>query len=197
MRQTGGHGQFGDVELEVEPLESGTGFEFVNKLVGGAIPKEYVPAVEAGVRDALLGGVLAGYPILGLRATLVDGSYHPVDSSEIAFKIAGSMALRMAVEKASPVLLEPVMDVEVLVPEDMVGDVIGDLTARRGRIEGMESREATQIVRGQVPLATMFGYATDLRSKTQGRGSYTMQFSRYEEVPKAVGDAILVKTRGY
>ena len=196
VRQTGGRGQYGDVEIEVEPLEPAKGFQFENKIVGGAVPKEYIPAVEAGIREALENGVLAGYPVLGVRAALVDGSYHPVDSSEVAFKIAGSMALRQALEKAKPVLLEPVMKVEIVVPEDYVGDVIGDFTARRGRIEGLDARDGTQVVRGHVPLATMFGYATDLRSRTQGRGSFSMEFSHYEEVPKQVGDELLARARG-
>ncbi|MCL5109771.1 MAG: elongation factor G [Chloroflexi bacterium] len=196
IRQTGGRGQYGDVELEVEPQEPSKGFEFVNKLVGGSVPKEYIPAIESGVKEALENGVLAGYPVLGVKATLVDGSYHPVDSSEIAFRIAGSMAVRSAVEKARPVLLEPVMKIEISVPEEYVGDVIGDLTARRGRIDGLETREGIQIVRGHVPLATMFGYATDLRSRTQGRGSYSMEFAHYEEVPKQAAEELLAKARG-
>ena len=196
IRQTGGRGQYGDVEIEVEPLEPSLGFQFVNALVGGAVPKEYVPAVQAGIKEALEGGVLAGYPVLGVKAALVDGSYHPVDSSEVAFKIAGSMAIRSAVEKAKPVLLEPIMKIEITVPEEHVGDVIGDLTARRGRIEGLDAREGLQIVRGHVPLATMFGYATDLRSRTQGRGSYSIEFSHYEEVPQQVASELLAKVRG-
>ena len=196
IRQTGGRGQYGDVVIKIEPQEPAKGFEFVNKVVGGNVPKEYIPAVEAGIREALESGVLAGYPILGVRATLLDGSYHPVDSSEIAFKIAGSMALRNAVEKAKPVLLEPVMKVEIVVAEEYVGDVIGDFTSRRGRIEGLDAREGVQVIRGYVPLATMFGYATELRSRTQGRGSYSMEFSHYEEVPKQVAEELLAKARG-
>ncbi|MHB1414370.1 MAG: elongation factor G [Chloroflexota bacterium] len=196
IRQTGGRGQYGDVEIEIEPLEPSLGFQFVNALVGGSVPKEYVPAVQAGIKETLEGGVLAGYPVLGVKVSLVDGSYHPVDSSEIAFKIAGSMAVRSAVEKAKPVLLEPIMKIEITVPEEHVGDVIGDLTARRGRIEGLDAREGLQIVRGHVPLATMFGYATDLRSRTQGRGSYSIEFSHYEEVPQQVATELLAKVRG-
>ncbi|MHB9092001.1 MAG: elongation factor G, partial [Chloroflexota bacterium] len=193
---TGGHGQYGDVEIDIEPLEPSKGFEFVNKLVGGRVPKEYVPAVEAGIREALENGVLAGFPMLGVRAMLTDGSFHPVDSSEIAFKIAGSMALRQAAEKAKPVLLEPIMKAEIVVPEEYVGDIIGDFTARRGRIEGMESREGIQVIHGHVPLATMFGYATDLRSRTQGRGVYSIEFEQYEEVPKQAAAELLAKARG-
>ncbi|MCY0881797.1 MAG: elongation factor G, partial [Firmicutes bacterium] len=192
IRQTGGRGQYGDAWLRVEPLEAGTGFEFVNKVVGGAIPKEYIPAVEQGVREALGSGVLAGYPVIDLRATLFDGSYHEVDSSEMAFKIAGSMAFKAACQKASPVLLEPIMSVEVIVADEYMGDVIGDLNARRGRIEGMEPRAGgVQAIRGFVPLAEMFGYATDLRSRTQGRGNYTMQFSHYDEAPRHVTEEII------
>ncbi|MBT9258959.1 MAG: elongation factor G [Clostridiales bacterium] len=183
IRQTGGHGQYGHCWLEVEPLEQGKGFEFVNKIVGGVIPKQFIPAVEAGVREAMESGVVAGYPVIDVRVTLYDGSYHEVDSSEMAFKIAGSMAFKAAVQKADPVILEPYMKVEVVVPEEYMGDVIGDLNARRGRIEGMEHRQGSAVIRAVVPLAEMFGYATDLRSKTQGRGTYTMQPSHYEEVP--------------
>jgi elongation factor G len=190
IRQTGGRGQYGHVWLELEPLPRGTGFQFENKIVGGVVPREYVPAVEAGVREAMEGGVVAGYPLVDLKVTLVDGSYHEVDSSEMAFKIAGSMALKSGAQKARPVLLEPVMKVEVVVPEEYMGDVIGDLNARRGHIEGMEARGNAQVVRGFVPLAEMFGYATDLRSRTQGRGTYTMQFSHYQEVPKTIAEAV-------
>ena len=196
IRQTGGRGQYGDVEIAIEPQEPAKGFEFVNKTTGGSVPREYIPAVEAGIKEALENGVLAGYPVLGVRAMLLDGSFHPVDSSEIAFKIAGSMALRSAVEKAKPVLLEPMMKIEVVVAEDYVGDVIGDFTARRGRIEGLEVRDGVQVILGHVPLATMFGYATDLRSRTQGRGSYSMEFSHYEETPKQVAEGLLAKARG-
>ena len=196
IRQTGGRGQYGHVKLRVEPLEDVSAYEFVNAIVGGVVPKEYIPAVEKGVEEALEGGVLAGYPMSGLRVTLFDGSYHEVDSSEIAFKIAASMGLRQAAEKAKPVLLEPVMNVEVVVPEEYMGDVIGDLNARRGRIEGMELRGTSQIIRSMVPLAEMFGYATDMRSLTQGRGSFTMHFGRYEEVPAPVAETIINRVQG-
>ncbi|MGB9977452.1 elongation factor G [Thermovenabulum sp.] len=193
IRQTGGRGQYGHVWLEIEPLEPGKGYEFVNKIVGGVIPKEYIPAVDAGVREALENGVLAGYPVVDVRVTLFDGSYHEVDSSEMAFKIAASLAFKEAMRKADPVLLEPIMKVEVVVPEEFMGDVIGDINSRRGHLEGMEPRGGAQVIRGYVPLAEMFGYATDLRSKTQGRGTYTMQFSHYAEVPKNIADAIINK----
>lgn len=193
IRQTGGRGQYGHVWLEIEPLEPGKGYEFVNKIVGGVIPKEYIPAVDAGVREALENGVLAGYPVVDVRVTLFDGSYHEVDSSEMAFKIAASLAFKEAMKKADPVLLEPIMKVEVVVPEEFMGDVIGDINSRRGHIEGMEPRSGAQVIRGYVPLAEMFGYATDLRSKTQGRGTYTMQFSHYAEVPKNIAEAIINK----
>ncbi|MGE5591942.1 MAG: elongation factor G [Bacillota bacterium] len=196
VRQSGGRGQYGHCWLELEPLPPGSGFEFVNKIVGGVVPREYIPAIEAGVREAMQTGVLAGYPTLDLRATVFDGSYHEVDSSEMAFKIAGSMAFKNGAAKANPVLLEPVMKVEVTVPEEYMGDVIGDMNSRRGRIEGMEARAGAQVVRGFVPLAEMFGYATDLRSRTQGRGVYTMQFDHYEEVPKNVAEAIIAKAQG-
>ncbi|ADL06907.1 elongation factor G [Thermosediminibacter oceani] len=193
IRQTGGRGQYGHVWLEIEPLEPGKGYEFVNKIVGGVIPKEYIPAVDAGVREALQNGVLAGYPVVDVKVTLFDGSYHEVDSSEMAFKIAASMAFKEAMKKAEPVLLEPIMKVEVTVPEEYMGDVIGDLNSRRGHIEGIEPRSGAQVVRGYVPLAEMFGYATDLRSKTQGRGTYVMQFSHYAEVPKNIAESIINK----
>ncbi len=186
IRQTGGHGQYGHVLIEVEPMEAGSGFEFVNKIVGGVIPREYIPAVENGVREAMGSGILGGYPIVDVKATLYDGSYHEVDSSEMAFKIAGSMAFKEAVKKADPRLLEPVMKVEVTIPEEYIGDVMGDINSRRGRIEGTKMRPGVQIIDAYVPLAEMFGYATDLRSKTQGRGNYVMQLSHYEEVPKNV-----------
>ncbi|KXG75254.1 Elongation factor G [Fervidicola ferrireducens] len=193
IRQTGGRGQYGHVWLEIEPLEPGKGYEFVNKIVGGVIPKEYIPAVDAGVREAMQNGVLAGYPVVDVKVTLFDGSYHEVDSSEMAFKIAGSVAFKEAMKKADPVLLEPIMKVEVVVPEEYMGDVIGDLNSRRGHIEGVEMRGNVQVIRGYVPLAEMFGYATDLRSKTQGRGTYTMQFSHYAEVPKNIAETIINK----
>ena len=191
VRQSGGRGQYGHCVVKFEPLERGKGYEFVNKVVGGAVPKEYVPAIDDGIREAMTGGVLAGFPLVDVRATLHDGSYHDVDSSEMAFKIAGSLALKNAATKASPTLLEPVMAVEVVVPEDYMGDVIGDLNARRGRIEGMERRSGSQVVRASVPLAEMFGYVTNLRSRTQGRGTYSMVFSHYEAVPRHVGEAIV------
>lgn len=196
VRQSGGRGQYGHVWVEFEPGEPGAGFEFVNKIVGGAVPKEYIAPVEAGIREAMQNGVLAGYPLVDIRATIYDGSYHDVDSSEMAFKIAGSMALKNGSAKANPALLEPLMKVEVVVPEEYMGDVIGDINARRGKIEGLEARAGAQVIRGFVPLAEMFGYATVLRSKTQGRGTYTMQFSHYEEVPRSVGEEIIAKAQG-
>ncbi|NHM28560.1 elongation factor G [Desulfofundulus sp. TPOSR] len=196
IRQTGGRGQYGHVVLEIEPLERGAGYEFVSKIVGGVVPKEYIPAIDAGVKEAMENGVLAGYPVVDVRVTLVDGSYHEVDSSEMAFKIAGSIAFKNGAQKAKPVLLEPVMKVEVVVMEEYMGDVIGDLNARRGRIEEMERRGNAQVIHAYVPLAEMFGYATDLRSRTQGRGTYTMQFSHYEEVPPSMAEAIIARRRG-
>ncbi|MCH7977861.1 MAG: elongation factor G [Acidobacteria bacterium] len=196
VRQTGGHGQYGHVKLEIEPTEPGAGFEFVNKIVGGRVPREYIKPVEAGIREAMEGGVLAGYPMVDIRATLVDGSYHEVDSSELAFKIAGSMGFKAAVRRAKPVLMEPVMSVEVVVPEEYMGDVIGDLNSRRGKIEAMEARSGTQIIRSRVPLAEMFGYATEMRSRTQGRATYTMHFARYEEIPRTVSEEIVARVQG-
>jgi elongation factor G len=196
VKQTGGRGQYGHVKLAVEPSDSGVGFEFVSKIVGGSIPREYIKPVEQGVREAMTSGVLAGYEMRDIRVTLLDGSYHEVDSSEIAFKIAGSFAFREACKKAGPMLLEPMMQVEVVLPEEYMGDVIGDLNSRRGHIEGMETRQGTQIVRAIVPLATMFGYATDLRSMTQGRATYTMHFGEYHEVPRQIGDEIIAKAQG-
>ena len=196
IKQSGGRGQYGHIWLELEPLEPGKGFEFVNKIVGGAVPKEYVSAVEKGVKEAMENGVMAGYPLVDLKATAFDGSYHDVDSSEMAFKIAGSMALKEGTMKASPVLLEPIMAVEAVTPDDFMGDVIGDLNSRRGRIMGMTSRAGAQVVEAQVPLAQMFGYATDLRSMTQGRATYTMQFIHYEQVPKNVAEEIIAKVKG-
>lgn len=195
IRQTGGRGQYGHVLLEIEPLGKGKGFEFVNKIVGGVIPKEYIPAVEKGIVEAMESGVVAGYPVVDVRATLYDGSYHEVDSSEMAFKIAGSMAFKEAAKKALPVLLEPIMAVEVVTPEEYMGDVIGDLNSRRGKVQSMEKRGNAQVIKALVPLAEMFGYATDLRSKTQGRATYTMQFSHYEEVPKNIAESIVEKVR--
>jgi elongation factor G len=196
VRQTGGRGQYGDVYLEVEPNETGKGFEFENKIVGGSIPREYIPAVEKGIREALDTGVLAGYPIVDIKARLTDGSYHDVDSSEMAFKIAASMGFKEACRKAKPVLLEPVMDVEVVTPEEYMGAIVGDLNSRRGRIVSMEARGSSQVIRATVPLGQMFGYATEMRSMTQGRATYTMQFSRYEEVPPAIAEEIMAKVAG-
>jgi elongation factor G len=196
VRQTGGRGQYGHVVISLEPTGPGGGYEFIDKITGGVIPKEYIPAVDAGIQEALTNGVLAGYPMVDVRVTLTFGSYHDVDSSEMAFKIAGSMAVKEAARKASPVLLEPVMAVEVVTPEEYMGDVIGDLSSRRGKVEGMEQRGATQVVRALVPLADMFGYATDLRSRTQGRATYTMQFSAYHEVPDSIAREIIARARG-
>jgi elongation factor G len=196
VRQTGGRGQYGDVWIKLEPQATGGGFEFVDAVKGGSIPREYIPAVEKGIREALDNGVLAGYPVVDVKVTLFDGSYHDVDSSEIAFKIAGSMAFKQAARKASPVLLEPIMSVEVVVPEDFMGDVIGDLSSRRGKVLGMDTRPAAQAIDARVPLAQMFGYATDVRSMTQGRATYTMQFSHYEPVPSAVAEGIIAKFDG-
>ncbi|MCE5308446.1 MAG: elongation factor G [Acidobacteriales bacterium] len=196
VRQTGGRGQYGDVKIRVEPLPLGSGYEFVDDTYGGSVPKDYIPAVERGIGEALEGGILAGYPMSDIKVTLYDGSYHEVDSSEIAFKIAGSMAIKKAAGKAKPVLLEPVMSTEVVVPEEYMGDVIGDLNSRRGRVEGVELRGTTQIVKAMVPLAQMFGYATELRSRTQGRGSFTMHFGRYEEVPASISEEIMNRVQG-
>jgi elongation factor G len=196
VRQTGGRGQYGHVEVRFEPLDHGEGFEFEDRTVGGVVPKEFVKPVEQGIEEALESGVLAGYPIIDVKATLLDGSYHDVDSSEMAFKIAGSLAVREGIPRARPVLLEPVMEVEVVVPEEYMGDVIGDINARRGRVEGIETRANAQVMHTFVPLAEMFGYATDLRSKTQGRGTYTMQFSHYEEVPEKVAEDIVDRIQG-
>jgi elongation factor G len=196
IRQSGGKGQYGHVVIELEPGEPGSGFEFVSKIVGGVVPKEYIPAAEQGMKEACESGIVAGYPVIDLRATLVDGSYHEVDSSEMAFKIAGSMAIKEAVMKASPALLEPMMKVEVEVPEDFLGDVMGDLNSRRGQIEGMGSTDGIAKVAAKVPLAEMFGYATDIRSKTQGRGIFSMEFSHYEEVPRNVAETIIAKSKG-
>ncbi|MEW6492260.1 MAG: elongation factor G [Cyanobacteriota bacterium] len=196
IRQSGGKGQYGHVVIQLEPGDAGSGFEFVSKIVGGSIPKEYVSPAEQGMKEACESGILAGYPLIDVKATLVDGSYHEVDSSEMAFKIAGSMAIREAVLKASPVLLEPMMKVEVEVPENFLGDVMGDLNSRRGQIEGMGSETGTAKVTAKVPLAEMFGYATDIRSKTQGRGIFSMEFSHYEEVPRNVAEAIIAKSKG-
>ena len=196
VRQSGGRGQFGDVEITIRPLAPGGGFQFVNKIVGGVIPKEYIPAVENGVREAMENGVLAGYPLLDIEVTLFDGSFHQVDSSEVAFKIAGSMAFREAAKKAKPVLLEPIMDMEVVCPADFLGDVMGDLTSRRGRIREMEDRAGAKVVNASIPLSEMFGYATDVRSMTQGRATYTMQFGRYEEMPRQLAEELMAKNVG-
>lgn len=196
VRQSGGRGQYGHAVIQMEPLEAGSGYEFVNKIVGGSVPKEYINPIDNGIKEAMGNGILAGYPMIDFRATLVDGSYHEVDSSEMAFKIAGSMAFKNAAEKAGPILLEPIMKVEVVVPEDYLGDVIGDINSRRGHIEGIEARPGVQVVRAHVPLASMFGYATVLRSKTQGRAVYSMEPSHYAEVPKSVSEEIIQKTRG-
>jgi elongation factor G len=196
IRQTGGRGQYGHVRITIEPSGAGAGFVFVNGIIGGSIPREYIKPVEQGIKEAMATGVLAGYEVKDVRVTLYDGSYHEVDSSEIAFKIAGSMAFKEGCRKAHPVLLEPVMKVEVVLPEEYMGDVIGDLNSRRGRIEGMEARPGTQIIRALVPLSSMFGYATDLRSRTQGRATYTMHFAHYEEVPKQIGDEIIARAQG-
>ncbi len=196
VRQSGGRGQFGDVEITIRPLTPGGGFQFVNKIVGGVIPREYIPAVENGVREAMENGVLAGYPLLDIEVTLFGGSFHQVDSSEIAFKIAGSMAFREAVKKAKPILLEPIMDMEVVCPADFLGDVMGDLTSRRGRIREMEDRAGAKVVNASVPLSEMFGYATDVRSMTQGRATYTMQFGRYEEMPRQLAEELMAKNAG-
>jgi elongation factor G len=196
VRQTGGRGQYGHVIINLEPTGPGGGYEFVDKVTGGDIPREYIGAVDAGIQQAMEGGVIAGYPLVDMRATLTGGSYHDVDSSEMAFKIAGSMAFKKAARQAKPVLLEPIMAVEVVTPEDYMGDVIGDLSSRRGRVEGMEQRGNAQVVRSQVPLAEMFGYATDLRSRTQGRATYTMQFDSYQQVPESIAQEIVARIRG-
>ena len=196
VRQSGGKGQYGHCWLEITPLEPGQGFKFENKVVGGAIPKEYISPIEAGVKEAMENGVVAGYPMVDIAVTVYDGSYHEVDSSEMAFKIAGSMGFKSGAQKANPVILEPYMKVEVTVPEEYMGDVIGDINSRRGRIEGMEARNGAQVIRAFVPLAEMFGYATDLRSKTQGRGNYSMEVDHYEDVPKNIAEAIVAKNKG-
>jgi elongation factor G len=193
VRQSGGRGQFGHVYLRVEPQEAGTGYEFVNQIVGGAVPKEYIPAVDKGVREAMANGVVAGFPMVDVKVTLYDGSYHEVDSSEMAFKIAGSMCFKQACGKAKPVLLEPIMKVEVVTPEDYMGDVMGDLNSRRGMVQGMEDAPAGKVIRSEVPLAEMFGYATDLRSATQGRATYSMEFAKYNEVPASIAEAVTKK----
>src|SRR5262249_11048400 len=196
IRQTGGSGQYGHVKIRIEPNEPGKGYEFLNEVVGGTVPKEYVKPVDQGIKEAMEGGILAGYEMVDVKAILYDGSYHEVDSSEMAFKIAGSMAFKEAARKASPVLLEPVMSVEVVVPEDFAGAIMGDLSARRGRIEGMEHRAGSQVIKAIVPLAEMFGYATHMRSSTQGRATYSMHFARYEEAPRSVSEEIIARVQG-
>jgi len=193
VRQSGGRGQYGHVWLRIEPQEAGGGYEFENAIVGGAVPKEYINAVNKGAKEQLENGVIAGYPLVDVKVTLFDGSYHDVDSSEMAFKIAGSMAIREGALKAKPVLLEPIMKVEVVTPEDYMGDVMGDLNRRRGLVQGMEDSPAGKLVRAEVPLAEMFGYATDLRSATQGRATYSMEFEKYNEAPTSVADAVMKK----
>ncbi|HVQ22034.1 MAG TPA: elongation factor G, partial [Candidatus Saccharimonadia bacterium] len=194
-RQTGGKGQYGHAVIKLEPSEKGAGYEFVDKIVGGTIPREYIKPVDQGIQEALDNGVLAGYPMVDVRATLMDGSYHEVDSSEMAFKIAGSMAVKDAFEKADPVILEPIMKVEVIMPEEFMGDVIGDLNSRRGHIDGMEARGTTQVVRAFIPLALMFGYVTDLRSMSQGRATSSMEFSHYAEVPSQIANELAQKSK--
>jgi elongation factor G len=195
IRQSGGKGQYGHVKIRLEPNPA-KGYEFVNEITGGSIPKEFIKPVDAGIKEALEGGVLAGYEMVDVKATLYDGSYHDVDSSEMAFKIAGSMAFKEAAKKASPVLLEPVMSVEVVVPEDFMGVIVGDLNSRRGRIEGMEHRAGSQVIRAMVPLSEMFGYATNMRSSTQGRATFSMHFARYEEAPRSVAEEIIARVQG-
>ena len=196
VRQTGGRGQYGHAIINVEPSEPGEGYEFLDKIVGGKIPREYIPSVDLGVQEAMEAGVLAGYPVVDVRVELADGSYHEVDSSEMAFKVAGSMAFKTAMQRAKPKLLEPVMAVEVVTPEDYLGDVMGNLNARRGRVESLEPRGNAQAIRARVPLAEMFGYATDIRSMTQGRATFTMQFDRYEEVPAGISAEIMARETG-
>jgi len=191
VRQTGGHGQYGHVWLELEPVERGSGFQFVDRVKGGVLPKQYVPAVEAGIKEAMETGVLAGYPLVDIKATLYDGSYHEVDSSEIAFKTAGSMALKEGANKAKPILLEPVMKLDIVTPEEFMGDVTGDLNGKRARIEKMEDRVNMKVINAKVPLSEMFGYATQIRSMTQGRGSFTMEFDHYAEMPGNIAQEII------
>jgi elongation factor G len=192
-RQTGGRGQYGHVYIKLEPQPAGKGYEFVNAIVGGVVPREYIPAVDKGIQEAMRNGVLAGFPVVDIKVTLYDGSYHEVDSSEMAFKIAGSMAFKEACHKAKPKLLEPIMKVEVVTPEENMGDVMGDLNSRRGMIQGMEDSPSGKIIRAEVPLAQMFGYATDLRSATQGRATYSMEFAKYNEVPASIAEAVAKK----
>jgi elongation factor G len=196
IRQTGGSGNYGHAKIRIEPNESGKGYEFSNDIKGGTIPKEYIKPIDQGIQEAMQGGVLAGYEMVDVKVSLYDGSYHDVDSNEMAFKIAGSIAFKAAARKAKPVLLEPVMAVEVIVPEDYMGTIIGDLNSRRGRIEGMEMVGNTQAIRATVPLSTMFGYATHMRGATQGRANYSMQFKQYEEAPRSVSEEIIAKVQG-
>jgi elongation factor G len=195
IRQSGGRGQYGHVWLILEPQAPGIGFEFINEIVGGAIPREYIPAIEKGVKEAMAKGVLAAFPMVDLKVTLVDGSYHEVDSSEMAFKIAGSMAFKEGALKAAPILLEPIMSLEIITPEEFMGAVVGDLNSRRGKTTKMEYRVGTNVIAGEVPLANMFGYATDLRSLTQGRATFTLQFSHYHPVPSSLSEEILSQIR--
>jgi elongation factor G len=192
-RQSGGRGQYGHVYLRIEPQEAGVGYEFVNAIVGGTVPKEYIPAVDKGIQEAMKNGILAGFPMVDIKVTLYDGSYHEVDSSEMAFKIAGSMGIKEGAAKAKPVLLEPIMKVEVVTPEENMGDVMGDLNSRRGMIQGMDDAPSGKIIRAEVPLSEMFGYATDLRSATQGRATYSMEFCKYNEVPASIAEAVSKK----
>jgi len=196
VRQSGGRGQYGDCWLRLEPLEPGGGFEYVDAIKGGVIPKEYIPSVGVGAEQAAKNGILAGFPLVDIRVTCYDGSYHDVDSNEMAFKIAGSMGLKEGAAKAKPVLLEPIMAVEVVAPEEYLGEVMGDLNSRRGRVSGMETRGGAQVVNAHVPLSSMFGYSTDLRSSTQGRATYTMTFDHYDQVPRAIAEEIISKTKG-
>jgi elongation factor G len=196
VRQTGGRGQYGHAIINLEPAEPGGGYEFLDKIVGGKIPREYIPSVDLGIQEAMDSGVLAGFPVVDIRVELVEGSYHDVDSSEMSFKIAGSMAFKNAMQRAKPTLLEPIMAVEVVTPDEYLGDVMGDLNSRRGRVEGLEPRGNAQAVKARVPLATMFGYATDMRSMTQGRATFTMQFDRYEEVPQSISTEIVAAAQG-
>ena len=193
VRQSGGRGQFGHVYLKIEPQEAGAGYEFVNEIVGGVVPREYIPAVDKGIQEAMGNGVIAGYPVVDIKVTLYDGSYHDVDSSEMAFKIAGSMCFKEGAARAKPVLLEPVMKVEVTTPEEYMGDVMGDLNSRRGIVQGMDDSPAGRQIKAEVPLSEMFGYATDLRSATQGRANYSMEFGKYAEVPASIADAVIKK----
>jgi elongation factor G len=196
IRQTGGKGQYGHAKVRLDPNEPGKGYEFINEITGGSIPKEFIKPVDQGIKEALEGGILAGYPMVDVKATLYDGSYHEVDSNEMAFKIAASMGFKEAARKASPVLLEPIMSVEVVVPEEYMGTIIGDLNSRRGRIEGIDHRAGSQVIKSLVPLAEMFGYATNMRSNTQGRATFSMHFAHYDEAPRAVTEEIIAKVQG-